>query len=1580
MMQPQFLIGTRMNKFLSLLCALSAMALLSAAATAGTTEISQVPLLNISGTGAVKPNLMLLYDNSGSMRSAFTPDYVDDTTTCRSRTLMSGGVTGCRVGHPPFNSADFNKQYYNPKVRYSPPVYAGGTSYPSLDRATTTDWTLVTTDGFGVNLTDLLGANVATTNLATGFPDLRWCDSNNACGYNTATYSFPTDNQYTAKSFTTNPYYYTINVAEYCTDASMTTCVGTTVGAPAPAGYPVPAKVRWCDSTALTRCQAKYVGSYKYPRFANPNGGLVASYGTITIDASATNGALQVSGVTVTEPGATVTITNSAVSTPTGTNGITEQATVATSLAASIIAKTGLVNQYTACVRTPTPSNSSVPACSTLGISLGANNIVAVVPIDCTPGATSKAMGPCSVVPDASRAGWPLTVSAPSVVTRAQAATALISVAGTASNNKLPELASITLGGVAMLSGPLKLASSDSATNIASKIAAAIGTRGGTVTAYVGGSTTLSDLCKNASVTTVCLINTAANAAGQGVVMGALSNNVGSGGGGKGGSVVFTTATSSAATAAQTDAIPTSSTPLGAGAAVFVRTDIVPARTSYPKDTGRTDCAGTTCTYDEEMTNFANWYGYYKTRNQMMKSAVGHAFQPITANYNVGLVSLSTAAAGGAMTRPAPFAGTQRTNWYSQLYAMNGSNSTPIRQALHSIGQMYANLAPYVAEAGAEVVQFPCQQNFTFVTTDGYWNGAAAANVVSNDNTENANRFCSRAKGCVDPATQSDNSLADVALYWYNGGSNTTVTSLRPALEDWTRPGLVPAASGENTRLHMTTYALGLGVDGVMNYEPNYDTAANVGGDFYRLITGVTTGCPWNNNGAYVWPDPKTNDNSGSAAYQSRVDDLWHAAINGHGKYFSASDPGQVVDGLRAALSNIEVKRGAAAAAATSTPNISQQDNDIFSATFTTVRWFGELSDRKIDTVTGVVGTTSVWNSSEQVGRKVAADSDSRNILMLDTAATPAKLKLFDYGKLTADEAAWFKGKCSALAQCANLSLADRAVLDDGKNIVNWLRGQQQHANDTLMRAYSMTPSTPAGLTGPLPIVLGDIASSKPAFMREPRKGYTGTDYSDFKVKVARANRTPTVFAAANDGMLHAFDAGTGEEIFAYVPRITMKKLHLQASTTYGTNHQFSVDGSPEVADVKIGADWKTVLVGGLNGGGRGYYAIDVTDPHNPGALWELCADPTVCSGPNLEPDIGLTFGSPQFGTWKDSSGVEHWVVFLTSGYNNVPDTDGVPGGDGVGYLFVVDVATGRVLQKIGTGSGKPDEPSGLARITAISANPMTDPLVTYVYGGDNLGQMWRFDFTGTGGGKVNMMASAGAAQPITTRPDVTLCQVDTLDKDGSVIKSEPEKVVVFGTGRLLALADISNTDLQSVYALKDTTQLITKDPKWRAGAWMAQQSLAKLASGGKDTYTVSGTKVDLSTQLGWFVDLDQNAGERVNLDPAIVSGSLTVVSNLPRSSSSCSVGGTSNVYQFNVCTGRAIETTNDGTGQNGSAALAGYTLSNNSAAVGFIIIRLPSGALKMIATTANGETITERRTQAVTQGARRSGWRRVRN
>lgn len=1537
-----------------------ALLLLSGNAQAGTTNIAQVPLLNITGSGSIKPNLMLLFDNSGSMNWNYTPDYIADNTTCRAGALMSNGQLACSIGHPPFSSPDFNKQYYNPKVSYRPPVKSDGTSYNSLNAANTSNWTAVTTDGYGVNMIDLTNSNASSTSLVTGFPDYKWCNSSNVCVVNSATYAYPDQTYASPKRISTNAYYYTIDVAEYCTDASMTTCQTTVVGAPAPAGYPIPARVRWCNSSALTTCQAKYLGAYKYPRYSSPNSGVIAAYGTITINASSGSNSVDISSVTVAESGGPVVITSGTVNAPTGTNSATKQATMATSLAASIIARTGLSNQYTACVKTPTPAGS-VPDCAVkYGITLGAGNMVAVIPINCAAGVTNKAS--CSVLPHGARDGWALTAATPvATVTPAQPATAILSISGATTSQGNATLSGLSLGGTSLFpSTPASattavFSASTSAATMASALRTKIGTVG-TITAYLGGTSGVSLACSSASTSSVCLVNTAAGAGGQTIGVGTLSPNGGATGNATAGNIVFGTTASSSAAPAVTDTIPVTTSPLGAGNSVFVRVDIVPSRTSYPKDPNRIDCAGTACTYAEEMTNFANWYGYYKIRMQMMKSAVGQAFQPLTANYKVGLVSLSVAAVEGTMKYlPKPFSGTDRDAWYTALYAMSTSGATPMRQALHAVGKMYAGLAPY---ANNGVVQYPCQQNFTFITTDGYWNGGAAATVTNNDNAINPARFCSQTKGCYDPANQSANSLADVALYWYNGGSNGTGGSLNTGLEDWTKPGLVPAGAGENTRLHMNTYALGLGVDGVMNYEENYDTTPIVGGDFYKLITGATTGCPWNNKGAYVWPDPATSDSNGGASYQSRVDDLWHAAINGHGKYFSASDPLQVVGGLQAALSNIQVRVGAAAAAATSTPNISQQDNDIFSDTFTTVKWYGELSDKKIDTVTGIVGTSAVWISSDRLGQAVSNASDTRVLRMSDGAGG---LKDFRYSAMSALERGWFDNKCSALAQCSNLSSSDRLIVNAGANLVDWLRGQQQYADDSLFRAYTKTDHNPPGLSAPIPIVLGDIASSKPAYLREPRKNYALAGYSDFKVD-RTANRSAAVFAAANDGMLHAFNAKSGDEMWAYVPRITMKKLAVQASTTYGTNHQFTADGSPEVADIQIGGFWKTVLVAGLNGGGRGYYALDVTDSTTPVALWELCADPAICAGSFNDPDLGLTFGNPQFGMFNGQ-----WVVFLTSGYNNVPGTDGVNSGDGRGYLYIVDVATGKVIQKIGTGSGSTTTPSGFAKITSVSTNPLTDPVMTQIYGGDNLGQMWRFDLTKAPTVTQSLMGNAGTLQPITTRPEVTSCQVDTAAGDGTVT-SAAKVVVAFGTGRLLDVPDVSNTDVQSVYVIKDAGTELTP---WRATSTMEKQTLSLTSSGGGvNTYTISGLPVNLSTKSGWYVDFNLNGGERVNLDPKVVAGGLNVVTNLPSSSSACSVGGSSNVYQFNVCTGSYLDATK----------VVGSTLSATSAAVGFIIIRLPSGVLKMVTTTADGNTLTSGVTPATSRGASKVGWRRIKN
>ncbi|QBI04953.1 hypothetical protein EYF70_09870 [Pseudoduganella albidiflava] len=1516
------------------------LACVSAPALAATTNIAQVPLLNIAGTGTVKPNLMLLFDNSGSMDQTYTPDYVNDNL-CRSRLTLSAGITACTVGHPPFMSPDFNRQYYNPRIRYGAPIQWDGTYYPDMTAAQTASWTNVPSDGFGRSNTNLYGSSDSAINLISEFPDLKWCNSSDEsdCRINTATYTYPDNAYYNPAAISGGPYYYNIAVSEYCRDERLTSCTSVAAGAAAPDGYPVPATVRWCSNRALTTCQAKRVGTYIYPKYSSPPTSSIA-HGTITLGATLSSSPMQIASVTVINPAspdAPVTISNGAVSAPSGTNTAARQQALATQVAASIIARTGLgINSYWACVRTPTGS-STVPACSSLGIPLTSDNVVAVVPIVCAGGA--KSLTNCSTIREDAftntRQGWGVEVDAPSVqttpATTGQPPTALLRIGGRGTMRSTGSIASIRLGSTT-ITGTVSLRNMSPA-QVALAIVQAINASSTRAThrAYLGGDAT-TGVCANEPATTVCVVNinaTANGAALSGTVSG--ENNV-----------TFSTVNATSIV----EGIPVTTTALSSLPSAFSRVNIVPGRT-YPKAASRSDCVAQTgvCTYDEEMTNFANWYAYYKNRLQMMKTSVGIAFAAINANYRVGFVRLSQAGAALSIDmKPADFTGTARSTWYSTLYNTTSSGSTPIRTAMDNVGRMFANLAPYDYDSGQEVVQFPCQQNFLILTTDGYWNGSSTANVVNNDNQENAGRFCTYGRGCVDTRAQSQPSISDVALHWYNGGSSTATVSLRPDLEpDMTKPGQVPAAEGENTHLHMNTYTLGLGMDGVMTYEPNYDSAPKAGGDFYNLITRVQTGCPWNNNGPYVWPNPDVT-NTGNTV-QERVDDLWHAAINGHGKYFSANEPREVVEGLSSALSNMQVTLGAASAAATSTPNISLQDNDIFSDTFTTVKWYGELSDRKIDPTTGVVSNTTVWTTTDTLGEKVAASSDTRSIYMAGSGA----LKAFRYDAMSPQEKAWFTGQCPNLPQCTLLSVADRNIVNSGDHMVNWLRGQQQHANDRIFRAYSMSSDTPS-----IPIVLGDIASSKPAYVRDPRKAYTGNGYPEFRDAQTAARPVATVFTAANDGMLHAFSAADGQEAWAYVPRITMKKLPALSSTTYATNHQFTTDGSPEVADVYFNGAWHTVLVAGLNAGGRGYYALDITDPRQPRQLWELCADASVCA--NAVPNMGLSFGNPQFGTWRDGSGAERWVVFLTSGYNNVPGVDGVDTGDGKGYLFIVDIATGAVLKTVSTNSGDTATPSGLAKITAITADPNGDPLVTHIYGGDNDGRMWRFDLTATDGSVgVLKLGDAGAAQPITTRPDVTLCAVE-----GTTI---PERVVLFGTGRLLDVPDTANADVQSLYVVKDSGAYVNL-----RGAAMEQQTLSTSGTGtNTGSYQITDDAADLRQKSGWYVDWRLNPGERMNIDPKIVSGVANVVTNLPTSSSSCSVGGTSNAYALDVCRGVGV-----------NGRIVGGTLSNTSAAVGFIIVRLPSGEMKMIATTAKGETLTRPIVELDSEGAHPVGWRRV--
>jgi type IV pilus assembly protein PilY1 len=373
---------------------------------------------------------------------------------------------------------------------------------------------------------------------------------------------------------------------------------------------------------------------------------------------------------------------------------------------------------------------------------------------------------------------------------------------------------------------------------------------------------------------------------------------------------------------------------------------------SYPlpgsttKAPGRTDCAGTTCTYVEEMTNYANWWAYYRTREQMMKTAVSLAFKDIGDDFRVGFMTTSTRAT--YMKNFGTFNTANKAAWYTALFKSPADRNTPLRGALSKAGRIYANETTAKRGVFTDPIEYECQQNFTLLTTDGFWNTNDETSTYAGGplglDGKNVGNQDSAAAGTPRPMREGTparpDTLADVAKYYYDNDLRTTdLGNCIGALG--TNVCQSPAPSTANKKQKMVTMTLGLGVDGTLAYTTDYKTDPD--GDFAAI-----------KNGSKNWPDPINNTEA------ERIDDLWHAAVNGGGTYFSAKNPTDLVNQLRDALASVAVKVGSGAAAATSTLNPVAGDNFGYVASYTSGLWTGNLEKRSIDTTTGAFGLSAL--------------------------------------------------------------------------------------------------------------------------------------------------------------------------------------------------------------------------------------------------------------------------------------------------------------------------------------------------------------------------------------------------------------------------------------------------------------------------------------------------------------------------------------------------------------------------------------------------------------------------------------------
>ncbi|MEB2351809.1 MAG: PilC/PilY family type IV pilus protein [Burkholderiaceae bacterium] len=976
--------------------------------------------------------------------------------------------------------------------------------------------------------------------------------------------------------------------------------------------------------------------------------------------------------------------------------------------------------------------------------------------------------------------------------------------------------------------------------------------------------------------------------------------------------------------------------------------------------------------------NFANWYSYYRTRLMTAKTAVGRSLVNISepANYRIGFTTHSytgTSSANSEFQRIDDFCAAtpgcaQRTQIFNKLYGASPSGGTPLRAALSKVGRIYAG------KLGDDPVQYSCQQNFTILTTDGFWNGDAGYKIdgsssignqdgsaarpmwdgASSKQVDTYQRYsyslsnCSGGKkrirrqeqrkivttpieppgspvdgawtnhgsatnytSCTNPAPAlpdpnpsdpvllsstttttggTSHSLSDVAMYYYQndlrtpGLGNCTGTTVGGKTYDVCENNVPGAGSDKATHQHMTTFTLGLGIDGSLKYCENYDSGGCA--DFEAIRQGTS-----------IWPDPMDEEDL------HRVDDLWHAAVNGRGKYFSAKSPESLASGIQKALSGVSARTASAAAAATSNLEPVAGDNYAYVAMYTTVDWDGEIAAREIDLAVGTVSDSPIWSAQAQVDAKVSTASDTRDI-RFNSGGT---LKAFTVGNLGPQITAnYFQpgptNPNGQLSQYASLTAGEQAQATQA-SIIGFIRGQTQH-EDEGSNAWKLYRDRKHAL--------GDIVNAAPVYARKPPFTYSDDNYSTF----AENNKTrqSVVYAGANDGMLHAFNGDTGNELWAFVPTAVIPQLYQLADKSYATNHRFHVDGPLTIGDVCLSAScnanqWKTVLVGGLGKGGRAYYALDVTNPASPQLLWEF-----------TDANLGFSFGNAVITKLNGQ-----WVVIVASGYNNVSP------GDGKGRLFVLKASDGSKLAEIVTDNAQTDpSKSGIAKISNWVDNTMLDNSTQHVYGGDLDGNVWRFDIVAETVTKITTIGKVGGAptQPITTKPELAEVKIG----------GSPKRLILIGAGRYLGTSDVGSTDLMSIYTIKDD---LTSPPygNFRARTDVVVQDFSGDAGSRQIAYTAMAPD-----KVGWYMDLDAKNGERVNVDPKFQLGWWVVPSNIP-DPNVCNIGGSSWLYFLDPWPGRTRP-----------ADPATIVNVGNALIVGINIVKLPSGKTVTIVTTSDAK------------------------
>jgi type IV pilus assembly protein PilY1 len=462
----------------------------------------------------------------------------------------------------------------------------------------------------------------------------------------------------------------------------------------------------------------------------------------------------------------------------------------------------------------------------------------------------------------------------------------------------------------------------------------------------------------------------------------------------------------------------------------------------------------------------------------------------------------------------------------------------------------------------------------------------------------------------------------------------------------------------------------------------------------------------------------------------------------------------------------------------------------------------------------------------------------------------------------------------------ANLTREELDVTSDGERdrLVQYVRGFDAYDADGDEDRTEKRLVAEQGRW--VPWILGDIFHSNSVVVGSPSRFYQDAGFDGpGKFFEMNKNRPKVVLVGANDGMLHAFDAETGREEWAFIPPSVLRNLKSMVSV-----HTYFLDSTPKVSDVwvdrngdriKTADEWKTVLVSGLRKGGKQYVALDITDTLNPAFMWEFPKPPD----PGRLERAGESWPEPAIGRVKiESQGelVEKWVVFVAGGKDST---------HAAGKLFLVlDIETGNVLKEF----------SGLEEMTfSIAASPLavdmdSDGYIDRVYVGDLGGQMWVFDVSFDRITKKS--ESRWSGRMLFKAPGVPAVRHPIYHQAAVAFDRLRTPWIFFGTGDRENPGDIGNPR-EGFYGVKDDG-----DGNYPREADRDLSDVTSLNTFDQDTL-----------KKGWFIRLEktEQRSEKVLAKPTVFNGLVhfTTYTHV-ESADLCSVTGVAKLYTVEYLSG----------------------------------------------------------------------------